>query len=70
MNEWGTGTATQTRQISRWRPVENSNYGNDQNKSLGVNYTQRIIKFEPLMWTQVEENSYSRLILLDSWGSL
>ena len=42
----------------------------DQNKSLGVNCIQRIIKFELLMWTQVEENSYSRLILLDSRGFL
>ena len=43
----------------------------DQNKSLGVNYIQRIIKFELLMLIYVQENSYLRLILLrDIRGSL
>ena len=42
----------------------------DQNKLLGVNYIQRIIKFELLIQTQVEENDYSRLMLLKSRGSL
>ena len=65
-----TGTGTQTRHISRWRPAGNSNCGNDQNKSLVMNYIQRIVKFELLMWTQVKESSYLRLILLDSGGSL
>ena len=39
---------------------------NNQNKSLGMNYIQIIIEFELQMLTQVEENSYLRLILLDS----
>ena len=43
---------------------------NNQSKSLGVNYITRIIKFELLIETQVEENFYLRLTLLNSRGSL
>ena len=39
-------------------------------KQITYLYIERNMKFELLMLIQVEENSYSRLILLDSWGSL
>ena len=39
-------------------------------KQITYLYIERNMKFELLMQIQVEENSYSRLILLDSWGSL
>ena len=61
MNEWGPGTATQLRHISKWRLAGSLNCGNDQNKSLWVNYIQGINKSELLVLTQVEKNSYSRL---------
>ena len=63
----GFGTATQLHYISRWRPAENS--------MIKTNHLAWIILRELsnlralLMQTQVEENSYLRLILLDSWGS-
>ena len=42
----------------------------DQNKQLGVKYIQIITKFALLMQTPVKENSYLRLMLLESRGSL
>ena len=50
-----TGTATFTPPISNGRPAGNSNYGNDQNKLLGLNSVQIIIKLELLMCKQIKE---------------
>ena len=46
MIEWSSGTATQPRYISRWRPARKSLV---KKKMLGVNYIHRVIKFELLM---------------------
>ena len=61
-----TSTATQPRQISRWRPAGNSVI--KTNRFLWTIYRE-LSNLSCWCRQQVEENSYLRLILFDSRGS-